>query len=141
MAAFKTSQLYSYARGPLPPPRALLSHLCSIDVKNCCIYSKLTAQIYTKTNKMPVLSLQKIALGKLSLKDVNKLHFSEKGIVNRTFMEYLEEVNSPVMFRSSIARNRGHICMTRQFDVWHGSMIGPRKFRNKTLCKCVCPGT
>ena len=90
---------------------------------------------------MPVLSLQNIALGKLSLKDVNKLHFSEKGIVNRTFMKYLEEADSPSMLKDSIAENKGHICLTRQFNVWHGMSIGPRKFRHKTLCKCLCPGT
>ena len=50
---------------------------------------------------MPVLSLGKIALEKLSLKDINKMHVSEKGAVTRYFMEYLEDSNSVEMFKNS----------------------------------------
>ena len=90
---------------------------------------------------MPVLQLQKIVLENLSLKDISRMHNYEKGIVSRIFVEYLNNSESVELFKNALAENGNHICRTKKFNVWHGMNIGPRKFRNKTLCKCVCEGT
>ena len=90
---------------------------------------------------MPVLSLQKIALEKLFIKDILKMQAPEKGVATRILLEYLEGIESMNMFKRAVAQQEGHICRMRQFDVWHGMNVGPRKFRNKTVCKCICEGT
>ena len=89
---------------------------------------------------MPVLSLQKIVIENLSAKDIGRMHFSEKGVMSRIFIECVKESTTVEMFKEAVAQNNGHVCKMQKFDVWHGSLIGPRKFRNKTLCKCVCDG-
>ena len=90
---------------------------------------------------MPVLSLQKIALEKLNIKDICKLPGYKRGVITRVLLSYLDDINGMDFFRMAIANNEGHICRMRTFDVWHGSNIGPRRFRKRTLCKCRCSGT
>ena len=89
---------------------------------------------------MPVLSLQNIVLENLSVKDISKMHISEKEVMSRIFVEYIRSSTTAEMFKTTLAQNGGHICRIREFNVWHGVNIGPRKFRSKTLCKCVCDG-
>ena len=89
---------------------------------------------------MPVLSLQNIVLENLSVKDISKMHISEKEVMTRIFVEYVKGSTTAEMFKITLDQNDGHICKMQKFNVWHGSIIGPRKFRNKTLCKCICDG-
>ena len=89
---------------------------------------------------MPVLNLQKIALNNLSVKEISSMHFSEKGVASRILVERVKESDSIEMFKREIESNGGHICKIKYFNVWHGSLIGPRKFRKKSLCRCVCDG-
>ena len=90
---------------------------------------------------MPVLSLQKIALEKLSIKDICSAPFHIRGVVTRVLVEYLDDVNEMDVFRMVLMQHEKHICRMNTFSVWHGISIGPRKFRNKTKCKCNCQGS
>ena len=89
---------------------------------------------------MPVLKLQKIALDNLSVKDISSMHFSEKGVAFRIFVERMKETDNIEMFKRGLIKEGWHICKVKNFDVWHGVNIGPRKFRKKSLCNCVCDG-
>ena len=89
---------------------------------------------------MPVLSLQKIALENLSIKDIIIMQAPERGVATWILIEYLEGLETMELFKRAVAQQEGHICRMRHFDVWHGINVGPRKFRNKTRCKCICDG-
>ena len=89
---------------------------------------------------MPVLKLQKIVVENLSVKDVNKMYPAEKGVAFRIFMELANEADKIEMFKNELEKNEGHVCKMKNFNVWHGGNIGPRKFRKSSLCKCVCDG-
>ena len=83
-------------------------------------------------------------MSNLSVKDMSSMHFSEIGVASRILIEKVKETDnesdSVMLFKEEILNNGGHICRIKNFNVWHGGNIGPRKFRKKSLCKCVCDG-
>ena len=89
---------------------------------------------------MPVLSLQEIALENLTVKDACGVNEITKSVLIRVLLKRLRnpEGNTMNLFVEMIMQNERHICRLRNFDVWHGINIGPRKFRKKITCKCEC---
>ena len=90
---------------------------------------------------MPVLKLQEIVVGNLSVKDLSMMYPAEKNAAFRFFMGLVNKTGKIEMFKIELDKNEGHVCKMKNFNVWHGSRIGPRKFRKSSLCKCSCDGT
>ena len=89
---------------------------------------------------MPVFKLQEIVVDNLSVKDLGKMFPEEKSVASRIFIERIKEADKIEMFKAELDKNEGHVCKMKNFNVWHGSLIGPRKFRKSSQCKCACDG-
>ena len=87
---------------------------------------------------MPVPKLQDLALCEVTVKEALKADEERKGVLTRLLLAKIAEDDAMSMFRESLDAVQGHVCVLRTFNVWHGSLRGPRKFRNNTLCRCKC---
>ena len=87
---------------------------------------------------MSVPSLQNLALCQINFKEAVQADAPKRGVLTRLFLANIVGNERLFPFNETLEGSRGHICVIQNFDVWHGSSIGPRKFRKKTLCRCKC---
>lgn len=87
---------------------------------------------------MSIQTLKDIALSQISVRQAMRADPQEKGVLAIQFRAKVAATDGMAIFNESLDAVQGHVCMLRNYSVWHGSLLGPRKFRNKTLCKCQC---
>ena len=87
---------------------------------------------------MNVQKLQKLAVCKMSARQASKAEIPEKGVITRIILELIDDSRDIQDLKESLGAVNNHVCEMKHFNVWHGRILGPRKFRNKTCCKCKC---
>ena len=87
---------------------------------------------------MFVKKLQKLALEKISVRKATSVDEIKKEIITRVLLEMIRNSDNLQCLKNNLEEANFHVCALSKFDVWHGKVFGPRKFRRKSLCKCKC---
>ena len=87
---------------------------------------------------MTIPSLKELAFAQTSFKQAIQADATAKGVLTQICLKKIAEIESMECFNESLQEVQGHPCILVNFSVWHGSLLGPRKFRKKTLCQCKC---
>ena len=89
---------------------------------------------------MSIPSLQELSACVLSSKFALRLPGPEKSVVTRVLLEMVLKCDQLYHLKDDLVANGGHVCQLQTYSVWHGSSLGPRRFRKSILCHCSCLG-
>lgn len=87
---------------------------------------------------MSISSLQDLAFDQITVRVALRADTAKKGVLTRICLTKIAENQKMEMFNQSLQAVQGHVCILINYSVWHGSSLGPRKFRGKSLCKSKC---